>query len=183
MAAPLSQHRLCIQRIEQDSAGAYWYDDRDTSKINVPTAAKFDGNINKHSEKLDEYIMFRSDLQPLPKFLIHPRLDSTWNYSRDDGWDITGKMVVYEPIEWAPIVVSDWKYPKDAFTKIFEETEVSRAESKLCGKVSSELQIYSGVKLLWSEDRSKVKAEASVEATLKTERIQKIKPAGKQARW
>ncbi|KAM3078260.1 hypothetical protein ACMFMG_002445 [Clarireedia jacksonii] len=165
--------------IKQDSAGAYWYDDRDIPKVTVPISKTFDGNTSISLEKLEEHFKFQSDLPPIPKFLIRPRLDSSWNYKSNDGWDITGEMVVYEPLEWVPIVVSERTYPKGAFTKSFEETEVTVSENKLFGKVSSELEISGGGSFFGVKIEAKVKAEGSVEATLKTERIQKIVTEGK----
>lgn len=67
----------------------------------------------------------------LPKFLIRPRLDSTWA-SGNHGWcNITGDMVVYKPKKWVPNTSRTKTYPRSAIETALKETTTTTTTTKL----------------------------------------------------
>jgi hypothetical protein len=71
--------------IKRNDNGVYYYDENDIPEVHVPIAKEFKGNFKMTLKQLDDWFGVSPTLQPLPKYLVLPDLDSTWNYAANNG--------------------------------------------------------------------------------------------------
>jgi hypothetical protein len=88
-------------------------------------------------------------------------------------------MVVYRPIEWVPIISCTKTFPRNTITQEFKREKTTTTTSKLYGKVESELEISGGANYMGMKVEAKLRAEASVQASMESNDVDKIITQGK----
>jgi hypothetical protein len=88
-------------------------------------------------------------------------------------------MVVYEPVEWVPVVTTTRTFARDEIETTLKEKVTKTDTSKLYGRLHTELKVSGGHNLYGIKVEASVTAEASVEAKRETERVEEITKQGK----
>ncbi|TGO43746.1 hypothetical protein BCON_0954g00010 [Botryotinia convoluta] len=164
--------------IKRDANGAYYYNSDDIPQIQVPMAQQFSGNLNLTQPQLDYWFGVSQSLPSLPKYLVQPRLHSQWNLSKYDGWDITGEMIVYEPVEWIPIVTAVRSHPRSILEQTYTNESTSTTSSEIYGRIQAELEISSGINMFGVKAQAKISSEAKVEGRITSDDVSRIRTEG-----
>jgi hypothetical protein len=99
--------------IERDANGAYYYPQDAFPRAAVPICKELGDYPGLTFEVIDDYFKISGRLPTLPKYLILPHLRSDDRPGK--GWDISGEIVVYEPIEWIPKATIVNSFPRSEF--------------------------------------------------------------------
>ncbi|KAG0376022.1 hypothetical protein BGX24_008392 [Mortierella sp. AD032] len=150
---------------------ALYYDDNDVNMIHVPVA-KCEGDYILSAAELQHYFGVEATrMGKLPKYLIIPRLNSTWNSSRSTStsrswWDITGQVVAYKPLAWVPIVREKGTIPHNHFKTEYERNSTTIETSDIYGHFQSSFTLSMGGS--WKAVRAEVSTTTKVEANYRT---------------
>lgn len=139
-----------FQGVKRDDNGAYYYDDGDIEKIQVPLSGETQGDVQLSHEQLEEWFgVTESSLPELPAYLIAPRLNSTLGgqYENDPGqdwWYITGGVAVYRPVEWVPTVTRVKEWPENSALEDLQGDEVEAAMNTIYANAEASLETLDG---------------------------------------
>ncbi|KAF9979684.1 hypothetical protein BGZ75_009343, partial [Mortierella antarctica] len=166
---------------------AFYYDDRDVNMIDVPIG-QCQGDCILTEAELNRYFGINpSRLGKLPEYIIAPRLHSAHDASRSFSGmeetrlmsEVTGEVVVYQPLEWIPFVHARKTIPHNLFQTEFERVETTIKKSEIYGSFEASFTMSAGGG--WKSMKAEASAGATFEANYRESKEfkEEIKTTGK----